>query len=184
MKWLSLDPGLLNCGWCIGRYVDRITGPVTEIVAGGCFNQPKAPKKRNIKSAADDFDRAAKLSVKIGKLIDDYKPEVICIESMSLPRNSSTAGKLGRAYGVISALAALSRLPVVAISPQEVKEGTLGSRSGSKSEMRGALTKAYGSETIDTLVSGLAKQLHEHPIDALAVLHASVESVVFKIGGK
>jgi len=186
MIWLSLDPGLLNCGYCVGSYQQGVIGrPEVNVIKGGCLHQPKAPKKRNIKSAADDFDRSAKLTQKLWNLVETWEPMVMCMESMSLPRNSSTAGKLGRGYGAIAAVAALSNTAVISVSPQEVKESLLGRRSGTKSDIAGALLKIYGTDTMENVLgSGVTKELFEHPVDALAVLHASIDTALFKLGSK
>ncbi len=178
IRWIACDTGLLHFGWAIGT---RAQDGTVEVLSGGVFLQPKATKKRNVKQMEDDFDRAAKLTAKLAEVMDSHKPHVLCVESLSLPRNSSTAAKLGRAMGVVSALSMLAKVAVVSISPQEVKEACLGKRGGSKSEVRGFLTKRYGSEVIKRITTGVTLRMHEHPIDSLAVLHASLDSQVFRM---
>jgi Holliday junction resolvasome RuvABC endonuclease subunit len=106
--------------------------------------------------------------------------DVIAIEAMSFPRNASSASKMSLTWGVISALSALWEIPMIQVSPQDIKEAVTGSRKASKALMETTLSKRYPE--VLTALEDVPMSRREHPYDALGAIVASLGSEVVKMG--
>lgn len=168
--FLGVDPGLAHFGWGL---VD-VSGSKFEVVSAGCIVTEKSDKKRKVLSADDNVRRAQQLARALERIItfSGSSVRLICAESMSMPRHSSSAGKLAMSWGVVAALSAFHGIPLVQASPQEIKIATAGKKSASKEEVQAAVCRELpGAEAVVSKAVSRAADL-EHPYDALAAVWA------------
>lgn len=171
---LGIDGGLANMGWAVVRL-----DPVGEtVLAMGVIRTEKSDRKRKVLASDDTDRRAAEIANQLVQLRNEYLFRAVCSESMSFPRSSSVAAKLGVARGVVAAFAAAYRLPMVAESPQGIKKAVAGQKNASKEQVGGALWGRYGTRTLCALLDGVPESHQEHPYDALAAIVACLSSDV------
>lgn len=166
---LGLDPALRTLGWSVARETD---GAIEPLALGVVRTKPD-PK---LSKTLDNFDAALKISAALLRLIrwtPDGAAEFVTIaeiraEAMSYPPSASSAAKISLCWGAIATISALYAIPVYEASPQAIKRAVVGVPSASKNDVRNALEKAYGRARIASMLAGLSRELHEHPIDGLA----------------
>ncbi len=118
---LGIDPGLTATGYGLVR-----GGPALHAEAAGV-----------IRTAAD-LPLGKRLDVLfegLTGLIDEYRPDVVSIESVFTNRNLNTAVSVGRASGVAILAAARSGLDVAEYVPTAVKAAVTGDGAASKASV-------------------------------------------------
>ena len=114
----------------------------------------------HLTSLSDHFLKLKRIFETTIKLIEDYKPDELAIESQFHGKNVQSMLKLGRAQGV-SISAALSRsLPVFEYQPRKVKQSVTGNGNASKEQV---------SAMLSSLLNFDGKPVHLDATDGLAV---------------
>lgn len=173
---LAFDLGLATCGWA-GAELKK---GATTIEGLGFIGTEKSSKKRDVLASHDDLRRARELWQTIDDKVRFYVPRVLIVERKSLPRNSSTAGKISMAWGVFAAIAQARELPVVQASPQEVRRFFELAKDASKDTITDAVMKTSPEAGRLLAVQQLNKADRQHPIDATAALYACLESEIVR----
>ena len=174
---LGLDPGFANTGWA--RVELHPNGEV-HIVAVGDIETEKASKKQQVLSSNDNFRRARELSREIRKF---FATDISCVcsESMSFPRNASTAAKMAMCWGVVADICEQLRVPMLMATPKEIKRA-VGAEDSSKESVQVALRSRFGTNLDQAIeASGLPTSKHEHPVDALAAVVACLDSETLRL---
>lgn len=168
--FLGIDPGLAHFGWGLVAVADG----KLDVVSAGCFVTEKSDKKRKVLSADDNVRRAQQLARSLMNLvvIKGNAIRIICAESMSAPRHSSSAAKLSLSWGVVSALSVVYGIPLVQASPQEIKLAATGKRNASKEDIQEAMRRELPGAEAAVSKTVTRKDDLEHPYDALAAVWA------------
>lgn len=176
---LGLDPGFASCGYA----VLRVDAGVARCVALGVVRTKKSAKRLRVLATDDNMRRAKEIARALRSLLEygaldptrKHGPaRLVCAESMSSPRNSSSASKMAMTWGALIALCDERGLPLLQASPQQVKVRACGKSTASKEEVERAMRKQYAG--LGKLVKHLPDGEHEHAFDALAVAHACLDS--------
>jgi crossover junction endodeoxyribonuclease RuvC len=123
MTILGIDPGIGRVGYGIIKK----EGSKLTAVTYGCIETPKT----------DDHGlRLQMIKTDLGKIIRDYKPEVIGVEKLFFQKNVKTATAVGEARGVILLLCSESGAKVVEIGPGQVKQSMTGYGNADKKQMQ------------------------------------------------
>ena len=143
MKILGIDPGY-----------DRVGIAVIEnniLLHSECFStNPK-----------EDFHLRLKgVGMRINKVILDYSPDVMAIESLFITKNQKTAMKVAEARGVISYEASLKNIPIFEYSPPQIKVAITGHGGSDKTQI---------IKMIPLLLKMKAKKALDDEYDAIAV---------------
>ena len=179
---LGIDPGFASIGWS----VVRLDGQGEALVAVGVIRTEKSAAKRNVRASEDNLERAKEIAAELRALIDQYRVQLICAETMSYPRNSAAAAKMAMCWGVLAALAHQYGVPIAQATPQEVKKAVTGKKDASKEEVQEAVKRLYPvlAEAVTRnggpyVLRDVPRSLWEHPYDATAAVVACRESEVF-----
>ncbi len=175
---LGVDPGFAAVGWAV---VDVATVPT--VIRAGVVETEKSNARRKIAQADDNTRRIREIVL----ALDQYAFEAgrrtlpihaVCAESNAGHRNATVAAKVASAWGGVVALAALRRLPIVQLSPTELKERVAGSKTAPKEAVadavRGASPSAYAA------VSPLPEKLQNHAYDAVAAVLGCLETDIIR----
>jgi crossover junction endodeoxyribonuclease RuvC len=173
---LGVDTGFAACGYSrIELGLDS-----EEVLAFGVIRTAKSPNKRGFKAADDNIRRGreiAQMLIPVGQGVD-----VLCVEAPSLPRNASTSFKLGICYGILCCLLEVLAVPVVMVSPQELKKGVCGNPKASKEDIAAALdqrfSRDFGAELIQ---GGIPRGMHEHAYDSIGAVISSLDTEVIRM---
>jgi len=131
MRIIAIDPGYERMGVAV---IDK-TGPKEELVFSECF-----------KTSAKIFheERLRLIGGEVGKIIKEYKPKAMAIESLFFKTNAKTAMHVAEARGVMLYEASKNNLEVKEFSPVSIKVAVTGygkSEKGQVTEMVKRLIK-------------------------------------------
>jgi len=113
MKILGIDPGFGRTG--IG--VVNACGPDATYVMHSVIETPKE---------ADFSQRLLTLRDELRRIIETQKPDAAVVEQLFFQTNVKTAMKVGMARGVVLLTIAEAGLPLVELTPNQVKQGIAG----------------------------------------------------------
>lgn len=144
---LGLDPGLASTGFgaiFCGRNSVALRG------AGHIATSPADPIAKRLFQLFED----------INHLMTTVCPELLAIENVfSLVRYPKAGIVLGEVLGIIYLSAYQHQLPILEITPKEVKNALVGSGSATKNQIKSTTKRILGIEELSS----------PHAADALAV---------------
>ena len=147
MKILGIDPGY-----------DRVGIAVIEgknLLHSECFST--SPK--------DEFHvRLKEVGQRIHKVIAEFSPEMMALESLFITKNQKTAMKVAEARGVISYEACLVDIPIFEYSPPQIKVAVTGHGGSDKNAITKMIPLLIKMEKKDG-----AKKILDDEYDAIAV---------------
>lgn len=112
----------------------------------------------NLKKLENQALKLKKISEETLKLIEQYQPDEMALESPFLGKNVQVALKLGRAQGVAMAAALLKEIPIHEYAPRKIKQSVTGNGNASKVQVAAMLssilkisTETYPVDATDAL---------------------------------
>lgn len=172
IRTLGIDPALRNFGFAVAD-INLATSEIKVIDLVLSQTEAESAKKRKIRKNADDINRAQAHVNMIQELIDKYSVELVCAE---VPVGSQSARAMAN-YGICIGILAGINLPLIQVSPTEVKMSAVGIKTATKKEM---IDWAYATyPNLPWLTRKLRgklvlKESNEHLADACGVLNALV----------
>ncbi len=143
---LAVDPGYDRCGIAVIE-----TGITSAVKKSWCIVTDK--KDAHAK-------RLAAVFTDIEKAIMEYKPDALALETLFFSVNKKSAMAVAEARGVIAVLAGLHDVPLIELSPQEVKLAMTGT---------GGADKKMVQKMVElTLKIDISKKLDDE-VDAIAL---------------
>lgn len=123
MRILGIDPGFDRTGFGV---VDHIRGKLTWVYHG-CLQTDKT----------SEFSfRLQQVRDAVAKTIKHFQPDVVVIEQLFFQTNVTTAIKVGMARGVIFVAAADGGVPIIELTPNQIKQGLTGWGKADKKQMQ------------------------------------------------
>ena len=149
MIYLGIDPGSIFCGYGIIETERR---------------KIKAVSYETIKlKPADSLaDRIVIVYNEIRKVVAEFQPDKVGIESIFYGKNIQSAFTLGHVRGAIVVAVSLHKIPITDFSPREIKKGVTGNGNASKVQLQYMLPKLLGFR---------AESIPDDAADALAVAY-------------
>lgn len=120
---LGIDPGSRYCGYGLLEVQGN------RIIGAGCDVISLIKEK-------DLLTRLDMLYSAIEGVMDEYKPDVVAVESMFFQKHIRSIFTLGHARGVILLSIARHKVPMLEYSPREVKKAVVGNGNASKQQVR------------------------------------------------
>ena len=123
LRILGIDPGFDRLGFG----VVEMRGADVSWVAHGCLQTSKA----------DDYSlRLQQVRDEMKRVIEEYKPVAVAVEQLFFSNNAKTAMKVGMARGVVLLAIQDAGLPLVEITPNQVKNGLTGWGGADKKQVQ------------------------------------------------
>ena len=124
MKIISIDPGYERVGIAV---LEKETSSSKEVLLySDCFQT----------CSKDCFeDRLKEIGTEIEKLIKEYKPEALAIESLFFNSNQKTALKVSEAKGAIKYISLANGLEVFEFTPLQIKIAITGYGRSTKNQI-------------------------------------------------
>lgn len=119
---LAIDPGFDRCGVAIIH-----TGIAPTVIRSWCITTNKKDTHAN---------RLAVVFKDVEAAIKEHSPDAIALETLFFSVNKKTAIAVAEARGVIVVLAGLHALPLIELSPQEVKVAMTGIGNADKTAVQ------------------------------------------------
>lgn len=159
-------------------------GDDNSALLSSCFviETEKNSTSEKVSATVDNIRRAQKIYRELHEFLSEAKPDVIVVESQSWPRNSSSALKMALAWGAIAPL--LEGIPLIEVSPQDIKMLATGSRSASKQDVqKGVLNLVPSSAWVKQVVASQIRTegLQEHCYDALGAVLAAQRTEKYQL---
>ena len=184
---LGLDPSLTNTGYAVAE-VDVEALKITKIIKHG--TGVTAPSKnKKVRKSSDKLARARTQHAVMNDPIKDYDIKLAVSEVPSGAQSASAA----MAFGIVVGLLAALPISMIEVTPSEVKVAACNSKIADKEDMvRWAvqMTKSLGgTECWKTgakndweieLGGKYVTKTMEHQADAIAVIHAALQTQEFK----
>jgi crossover junction endodeoxyribonuclease RuvC len=131
MVVLGIDPGSLNTGYGVIRHD---SGRFCVLVCGVIRLHPQR----------SHAERIGEIYRELAKVIDDFRPERVALETAFLSRNVQSALKLGQVRGAVIALAMNENVALHEYAPREVKSAITGRGAASKEQVAYMVTSMLG----------------------------------------
>ena len=123
MKILSIDPGYERLGVAI---LNKERGKKDELLYSACF-------KTDAKNAFEE--RLSEIGKEIERLISEYSPFALAIETLFFSKNTKTAMRVAETRGAILYIAQKNKLVIKELNPMEIKLAVTGDGKSDKQQM-------------------------------------------------
>lgn len=140
MRIIGIDPGVATTGWAIVDFNGQI-GSEIQVVKYGVISTPKTDSLSK---------RLAEIKVDIDALIAKYKPELAGIESLLFYNNAKTAIAVGEARGVVLLAFEEAGLPIIDVTPPQVKNSISGYGKADKKQVQANVQLICGMDELPT----------------------------------
>lgn len=126
MKILGIDVGFAITGWGIVEKDSASKNQMKLIDYGAIFTE----------SDLEIHQRLELLYKALNKVIKEYKPDVLAVESIFFFKNQKTVINVAQARGVILLAGQLNKLPIFAYTPLQVKTALTGYGRADKQQIQ------------------------------------------------
>ncbi len=170
IKILGVDPGSISCGYGIIKTVFPFTGDSSNpiYIASGKIRMAKNnPLSIRLKTLYDV----------LVKIIRDYRPDQMVVESMFFAKSVKAALCLGHARAIALLAAASEGLNVYEYSSLEVKKAVTGYGKAEKKQVKDMVERILKLKSCT--ISEDAKNLSEDSADALALALCHLNNISF-----
>lgn len=188
IRILGLDPSLSNTGWAIAE-IDLTARKIVSILEHGTSVTSKS-KVKSVRKSSDDLQRARVQRQCMTDAIERFGVKIACSEVPSGAQSASAS----RAFGIVVGLLSALPIPLIEVSPNEVKLASAGSKIADKEDMvRWALEQTQhlgGAEFWNTSKAAnewgiqigdrYVTKTMEHQADAIATIAAAIVTQEFK----
>ncbi|HVT00708.1 MAG TPA: crossover junction endodeoxyribonuclease RuvC [Patescibacteria group bacterium] len=147
---LGIDPGIGRTGWG----VIEVKGSRNTALAYDCFETP---------ATRETAARLVDLRAEILRIIKKHKPEMVGIEELFFNTNAKTAMVVGQARGVVLEAIAENGIPIISMTPPEIKTAVAGYGKADKDQVGKMVKMLLGlpsvpkpDDTADALACALA----------------------------
>lgn len=120
---LGVDPGTLVTGYGV---IESVNGRIWMVKCDAIKNDSRKAMPNRLKLIFDQLTR----------IIDQYHPDELALETAFYGKNVQSALKLGHARGVAMLAAVIKNVPTTEYSPREVKKAVVGTGAASKEQVQ------------------------------------------------
>lgn len=171
---LGIDPSLNNFGYFFGN-LDLNTG-FLENPHVYLSQLPEKKTNKIVRQNSHDLESARFHTNNLTTLLNHYEPDVVCVE---LPVGSQTARAMA-SYGMCIGIIAGINIPLIQVTPIEVKLAAVKSKTATKAEMIDWAVKEQ-PDAAWLKHGGKLTAKNEHIADALGAIYAGVKTDQFKL---
>ncbi len=158
---LGIDPGTATVGFGV---LDRIDKNTLEYIASGIIQTPKT---------LPPGQRLGIIRADIITLIEQYRPDVLAIESIFFFKNAKTLVPVAQARGVILEAAAHLEVDVSEYTPMQVKQTLTGYGKAQKLDVQHGVARLFG-------LAEIIRPDDASDAIAIAVCHARMSSMLLQ----
>lgn len=128
-RYLGVDPGLQRTGYAV---LEEQSGELALLEGGVIRTTASLPLA----------ERLVEIGEGLREVISEFQPRIACIEQIfSHTQNVKTALLMSHARGVILYCISENKIPVIHMTPREIKNNLTGSGKASKEQIQHAVTR-------------------------------------------
>lgn len=186
IRMLGIDPSLTHTGYAVAE-VDVATCAIVRVTAlDTLVTEPS--KIKTIRKSSDDLARARYVADGLKSVITNHN---IKVSASEVPSGAQDA-KASRAFGIVVGILAMLPIPMIEVTPTEVKLASHGTKTADKEDIvRWAVNKTI-NDGLDWNTTKRANDWGimigdeyvtknmEHQADAIASIEAAIRSQQFK----
>lgn len=135
MKILGIDPGTATTGFAV---IKKNGCEVAALDFGVISTQPKVSPE----------ERLLEIFENICELIESHKPDLVAVESLFFFKNQTTAFAVAQARGVVLLSVAKFHIPLVEITPLQVKMAVTGYGRADKKQIQAMVKEIFALKKI------------------------------------
>jgi crossover junction endodeoxyribonuclease RuvC len=128
MRILGIDPGIGRTGYAV---LEQRGKDITLLTCGCITTKPSEKEPLRLLEIKHD----------LVTIINKYKPEALCIESLFFAANAKTAMSVGQARGVVVVTARELGLRIIEVTPLQVKISATGYGKADKNQVQRMIVK-------------------------------------------
>ncbi len=150
MKILGIDPGYDRLGIAI---IEKIKKGKEVLLYSDCL-------QTNSKNSI--YTRLNQVGVETAKILDQFKPDAIAIETLFITKNQKTAMRVAEARGIIIYEATQKNIPIFEYAPMQIKMAITSDGTSSKDrifKMLGLLITLPSKKALDDEYDAIAVAL-------------------------
>lgn len=167
---MAIDPSLRATGVALGHWEDgRVVATDLHLI------DTEKTTAKQVRKNSDDLRCAREIADALASLRAEHRPVVTIVEVPSGAQSARASWSLGVMLGVIAGLP----VPVIELTPTEVKKGYAGSKTASKETMIDLATGQH-PHLAWLRRGGRLTLKNEHLADAVAILHVGCASTQFR----
>ena len=177
---MGLDPSIRHTGICVGRLILPQRRVIIDDLA---LIDTEKRSGKDVRQNSDDLRRAEEILAQIEARVAKHKVAFAISEVPTGAQSARAAWMLGMAVATLAALK-LMRVPLIQVQPNETKLASVGSKTATKQQI---IDWAYGKyPDLPWLTHRASKHPlkltadNEHMADAIAVVHAGIETAQFQ----
>ncbi len=125
-------------------------------------DQPRYVASGIVKSPDGTFpDRLKTIFVAVSEIVDEYRPDIVAVESVFMSKNAGSALKLGHARSAALCATFAFDVEVFEYAPREIKQAVVGTGSASKAQVQHMvvsllqLSETPSSDAADALAAAI-----------------------------
>lgn len=145
---LGIDPGYDRLGICI---IKKNSNNKEELLYSHCLQTS---------SKSDIYTRMFEISEFVTKIIKEYEPDSLAIETLFITKNQKTAMRVSEVRGIIINEAMKNNMGIYEFSPMEIKMAITGDGSSDKARIK---------KMLELLIEIKNKKALDDEYDAIAV---------------
>ena len=123
IRILGIDPGTTIIGYAV---LDKDRSDLKLVEYGTCKTKPKIPLECKLQEIYCDIMR----------IVEKFKPNKIAVESLFFFKNTKTAFSVGQARGVVLLIAGQKKIPILDLTPLQVKAALTGNGRADKKQVQ------------------------------------------------
>jgi len=150
LRIIGIDPGYDRLGIAI---VDKPIKGKEVVIYSDCLQTS---------SRSDIYERFRQVGAEISRVIDEFKPTAMALETLFITKNQKTAMRVAEARGIIIHEAVKRDIDVFEYSPMQVKMAVTGDGTSDKArifKMLPLLVKLPAKKTVDDEYDAIAVAL-------------------------
>lgn len=172
IRFISVDTSMSNLGIALGSYE---TADNTYLVENVFLVHTEPSNIKQVRKSAQDYERCRTLYTRLHQAIKDWQPFIAFAE---MPTGSQSANGM-KSYGISLMLIGTITVPVIQVTPQEVKVAATNNKQATKADMIAWAHKKWPHLPWLTVKRGGLDQLtaaNEHLADACAAVEAGMRT--------
>ena len=148
MKILGIDPGYDRLGIAI---VEKSGKGKEKLLYSACLQT----------STKDDiYSRFGQIGAEIARIIEEYKPDALALETLFITKNQKTAMRVAEVRGIIIYEAICAKVPIFEYSPMQIKSAITSDGNSDKERI---------IKMVNILIDIPSKKALDDEYDAIAV---------------
>jgi len=136
---LGIDPGYARCGWGVIRVDEVLPNLKVSCLGFGCIETPKEEELSTRLAFLDDA---------LQKIIKNYRPHDVAIETLFFGKNKTSGINVAHARGVVLMRAAYHSGKIFQYRPQQVKFACTGINTADKKQVQHGVASFLGYPSI------------------------------------